>query len=209
VFINPAMAEGKVHGDAGKAEEKTVAAEDKDARADAREQDDDEESRRWSRRRPQLDEQQMAGAVEVLKAMRPDLAERISLAMAENPERVREMVMREYPRLRYMIALKRRDPKMFDLRAEDIRLAYQSQQLAEDIRKLDQAENVERREAAQAQLAQLLKEHYEVRHRLRELEIVRLEQRLEQLREELDERAARREAIIRQRLQELLKEEKD
>lgn len=210
ITTSPVMAEGRqddaAAGDQPAQRERTRAAAERD-KAQADTDDEEEESRRGSRRRPQLSPEQMDEAVAVLKAMRPELAERISLAMDENPERVHEMVLREYPRLRFMISLKQRDPRMFHLRAEDIRLAYETQQLAENIHKLREAGNVPRLEAAKDRLEQLLEEHYDVRHRLRQLEIARLEQRLEQLREELEQRAARRDALIRQRREELLKDD--
>ena len=69
-----------------------------------------------------------------------------------------------------------------------------------------QSEDSNQRAELEQQLQKLVEQHFDVRHRQRELEIADVTQRLRRLQEQLDKRKAARGDIIQNRLEQLLRE---
>ena len=67
----------------------------------------------------------------------------------------------------------------------------------------------EMRQKFRQELAKVVAMHFELRQQRRQLELRRLEDQLERLREAIDKRTEARESLIRDRLSQLLGEEQD
>lgn len=152
----------------------------------------------------QLDE-----AFEVLREIKPELAERLEPHRQDDPQRVVDMLQREFPHVRHLIRLKRVAPETYNLRVQDVKLTYQSQQLAEQLQQAEQDPSSGDAAALGEQLRQVVEQHFDVRQQLRERELAYLERRIGELRAQLDERAQDKEALIEQRLNDLAAEESD
>ena len=69
-----------------------------------------------------------------------------------------------------------------------------------------QSEDSNQRAELEQQLQKIVEQHFDVRHRQRELEIADVAERLRRLQEQLDKRKAARDDIIQNRLDQLLRE---
>lgn len=159
----------------------------------------------------------MRAALQVLRDVNPELVERVQRAMAARPRLVDVALRRRMPILLRLAELRERDREMYDLRIEDLQLARQTlmlatyhkalegdnPQLAEIVRERN-PQLPETKQDVRDALRETLAERFEVRTRIRRLELARLEDRLRRLEEELDERAALHEQLIDERLQTLI-----
>jgi hypothetical protein len=101
--------------------------------------------------------------------------------------------------------MRRQDPEGFKLLQGDMDMERQSRELAEKYR----AAEGPKKEDLRGQLKVLASKHFEVRQGRREHEVKRLEEQLDRLRSSVKDRAARRDDLIRRRLQELMGEPQD
>lgn len=97
------------------------------------------------------------------------------------------------------------DPQMRELNVQDWKLERQTQELAAQARR----QPPQAREALRRQLAELVQQHFEVRQKRRELQLQRMTEELERLRMAIQRRNESRQAIIEQRLRDLLGESRD
>lgn len=102
-------------------------------------------------------------------------------------------------------SMEQEDPEMYALIKADDDLGMQSYGLAEQVRK---ATGDERTKLKQ-QLEDLLNKHFDVRQQRRQLQIKRMEEELKRLQEAVEKRSESREALVRQRIAELLGEQAD
>lgn len=162
------------------------------------------------RDRDRLSPEELQDALAVLDRVDPEAASRLRARLGEDGDhrRIANELRARIPRLEWFLKLKKWDREMFDLRVEDLRLTHQTVQLARQVRRAERGED----EAADAkalrdQLAMRLEEHFTIRQQIRERELAHLERRIEQLREELDEREDEQDELIEQRMAELLRDE--
>jgi septum formation topological specificity factor MinE len=92
---------------------------------------------------------------------------------------------------------------MTELTQSDMELEHRTMQLAHRIRgaKSEQAEELK------TELSEVISKHFDVRQQKRELQIKRMEESLEKLRETVKKRADAREEIVKKRLGELVGEQ--
>ena len=143
-------------------------------------------------------------AIALLERIKPELAERLAAAREENPRRVAHVIGKRFPRLRFLLHLKDRDPQMYELRVEDLRLTYESRHLAEEYQRLLREDEDNAAEDVRDELMELIESHFDVRQAIRERELARLEQRIEDLREQIEARADDRDELIEQRAAKLV-----
>jgi hypothetical protein len=93
------------------------------------------------------------------------------------------------------------DPEMAQLNEADQDLDRQTHELAEQLRR---APDGEARDKLKQELTDVIVKHFQVRQERRELEIKRLELQLDRLRASLKKRMADRDAIVKQRIANLL-----
>ena len=153
---------------------------------------------------PPLRRDQLEAALDVIAKVRPDLVERLEALREREPRRLSHVLQRRFPRLRHLLRLKEHDPPMYELRVEDVRLTLKSQRLAQDYQAAQRNERDDEAEQLREQLNALIERHFEVRQQINELELERLEQRIEALREQIEARADDRDDVIEQRVQELI-----
>ncbi len=96
--------------------------------------------------------------------------------------------------------LQRRDPEMYKLVEEDRQLERQSRELAMQYRGAPS----EDREKIKQQLVDLVNKHFDVRQQRRTLELKRLEEQLQRLREAIDKRAKARSILVETRVSQLI-----
>ena len=155
------------------------------------------------RDRPPLTEEQVGQAIQVLQQIDPEAAAYVEQIREEAPLRVAWALERRFPQIVDFLSLKQRDPAMYELRIEDLRLAHESRRLARRIGMAKEAGKDDEAERLTDQLAETLEHHFDIRQQIRERELADLEARVERLREQLEQRADNRDDLIEQRLQQL------
>jgi predicted RNase H-like nuclease (RuvC/YqgF family) len=97
------------------------------------------------------------------------------------------------------------DLEMRALIEQDMRLEHETQQLAAEVRRQPPSA----REALKQKLAMLVQQHFEVRQKRRQLQVERMTEELERLRAAIQRRNESRQAIVEQRMRDLLGEPRD
>ena len=96
-------------------------------------------------------------------------------------------------------SLKTNDPELFKAIQEDRDLERQSRDQADQYRRAGKDEKAKIKE----KLVEIVNQHFAVRQQLRNLEVKRLEQKLTQLHDKIDQRAKNRKEIVEKRIVEL------
>lgn len=99
-----------------------------------------------------------------------------------------------------MDRMRRQDPEMFTLVEQDQQLERECSKMAEQIRQ--QTDKTAQKEARD-KLAEVVKKHFDVRQKQRQLRLTRLEEELKRVKEAVEARQAQAEQIIKRRLNEL------
>lgn len=159
----------------------------------------------WGRGQP-MDAQQAREALDVLRRIDPEKAKRLEQAIDENPERVGQVLHENFPMLGRFMAMRRYDPEGFELRVRDLRLSRESHDASDRMRKAIDAEDDALAAVELARLQALVAEHFDVRQEIREYELAKLNERIKELGEQLKQRTAEREALIDERVHELIGE---
>jgi hypothetical protein len=102
--------------------------------------------------------------------------------------------------------MRRQDPDMFALMEQDQKLERECSSIAGQIRK---EPNKEASSESRKKLAELVKMHFDVRQKQRQLRLTRLEEELKRVKEAVEARQAQAEQIIKRRLNELTGEAED
>jgi hypothetical protein len=97
-------------------------------------------------------------------------------------------------------ALEKNDPEMYKLLKQDVDLERQTRELAMQYRRAPK----EQRDKIRTQIQELVNKHFDVRHQRRLLEVKRLEEDLQRLRETLARREKARKNLVDKRVSELL-----
>lgn len=150
---------------------------------------------------PPLTAEQREQALEVLRDVNPDLAERITQALQDNPERARRVIQRFGPRLLELAELRKSDPVLYQLKVTDQRYNFETFKLVRQIHEARIENDDTRVERLTDRLREHLLKHFDVRMKLREHELAMLEKRIRELREELKDRHERKTQLIDQQIQ--------
>ena len=97
-------------------------------------------------------------------------------------------------------SLQKNDPQMYKLLREDQDLERQTRESAMQYRRAPK----DQKEAIQKELEKLVLKHFDVRQQRRALELKRLEEELQRLRDSIEHRNKAREQIVKKRVSELL-----
>jgi hypothetical protein len=141
-----------------------------------------------------LNEQQLKHLFSILSEVNPELVEKIKTWQQVTPERANHMLARMYGRMQDLIQLKIDDPPMYELKVADIKLDTRSRVLALNYRRTPTDE-------IRDEILSVLKQHFEVRQKIREHELERLKARIGELESQLEERASNRETLIDKQFQ--------
>ncbi len=154
-------------------------------------------------RPPPMSAQELESAQWIVARLYPELGERLQQLHQQDPERYRRTVEHRLPRVRYLVDLRWRDEKMFELRMADVELGRYSVQLADQLRAAEAAGDLSAVHRLRTELERKVTQHFDVRHEIREREIQTLKHRLEVMEDRLDDRDDDRDDLIEQRLNEL------
>lgn len=161
---------------------------------------------RWDHAQSQPSAQDMQEILELLKEQDPPLAQRLEAIRQTDPQRAQRMLGPHVPGLMRLAYLKRTDPEHFRLRMQDLKLDRQSRELARQIHGLAAADMAAQRDRLTQELRAVLAQQFQVRQQLQEKMVQDLQQRLENLRLEVERRRAQKDQLIDQRFQELLQQ---
>lgn len=147
-------------------------------------------------------------ALRTMREIDPAHADEFDRMREQDPERVPRELRERFPRIREFLALHRYDRPMFDLRVQDLKLARESRDLSKRINDARDADADGRADAMEDELATLVERHFDVRQQIRQRELERLEARIAELREQLDERADDKSDLIEAHVERLLSGER-
>jgi len=99
--------------------------------------------------------------------------------------------------------LEKNDPEMYKFSKEEADLERRTRELAMQYRRAPAAE----RDEIKQQLEKLVNQHFDARQQRRQLEIKRIEEELQRLREAIDRRNKARKELVGKRVTELLGQE--
>ncbi len=159
-------------------------------------------------RRDSMNEEQVREALKVLRLIDPEKAEKLEKYIDKSPERVGRAIGENFPHLGRFMAMRRYDPVGFELHIKDLRLSRQSQLSARRLREATDDGDDALAAAELAVLQGLVADHFDVRQQIREHELAKLESQIEHLREQMDERATNRDALIAERVGEFIEHDK-
>jgi hypothetical protein len=148
--------------------------------------------------------EQIDEALIVLRDFRPEMAARVEEWRKDDPTRVGRMIAHQLPGIRRLIEARRTDPEGYKLRLRDMQLERQTRQLANQLAEARRNGESDRAEDLTRSLRNQVVEHFEVRQQMRERAVVMLEQRIKELREQLQTRAQSRDALIDDQLKRLM-----
>jgi len=101
------------------------------------------------------------------------------------------------------VELKRHDPELYELNVRDRQYSHQSSRLAGEYAAAQRAGDSAKMESIKSDLEKIVGDHFDVRQKLRERDLAQLEQRLEFLRKQVEQRLQRRAEIISEHLSQL------
>lgn len=151
-----------------------------------------------------LNEEQAREALEVLRRIDPEKAQSLEKAIEDNPEQIGRILGENFPNIGRFMAWRRYDPEGFDLRIQDLALSRQTHACANRLREALDAEDDEIAALEQIRLADLVADHFDVRQQLREYELAKLRNQIEELLAQLEERSNNRDQFIEERIGELM-----
>lgn len=152
---------------------------------------------------PELTDELLAEVMGVIADLDEPLHTRLSSAMERNPDVVRNRLQADLPRWMTAVELKRNDPELYELNVKDRRLAQETGRLVGEFHAARRAGDAEKVDGLRARIETLAADHFDVRQKLRERDLAQLQQRLEFLRAQVQQRRERRQEVIRQHLQQL------
>lgn len=150
-----------------------------------------------------LSQADLPEAMAVLRDYRPELVERFEEWASRHPQQAARMLSRTVPMISRLMRMRQDDPKGYELAIRDLRYFRATTIISRELRQArlddDQARVAELSQKLQA----ILSQHFDVRQQIRERDIQKLQQRLEQLRKQLDQRKNARARILEKRFDQL------
>ncbi len=144
--------------------------------------------------RSSLTEEERDTLYKILEEVNPELLERLKKWQEADSPHAMSMLTKMRYRFHSLMRVKETDRAMYDLKIQDLKLEMQSQALAKEA-----GQSSEKR----AQLKAVLREHFDVRQKIRERDMEKLRQRIAELEKQTQARSNSREQLIEARLKEL------
>lgn len=145
---------------------------------------------------PPLTPDQQQKALEVLRLINPDLADKIAEAQKSSPDRAANILRRFGPKLLELAELKNTDPNLYQLRVADQRYNFETFRLIRQLRDARDDGDTAKADRLTARLRELLNRHFDIRVKLREHELAALEKRIIDIRAELKDHHDRKQQIL-------------
>lgn len=151
----------------------------------------------------ELSEADMPDALAVLHDYRPELVKRFEDWASRHPENARVMLSNSVPMMQRLIRMRREDPAGYRLAIEDLRYYRFTAQLSKQLREATTQKDHAAIDDLSDKLRTLLIRHFEIRQKIREREIEKLQSRIDQLRDQLKHRTDARDEILSSRFKQL------
>lgn len=181
-------------------------ADDRDRHAD-RPGDRHSSGRQRSSSREPISVDQLEQAIVTLRAMHPEAKlpwlERIEKLAEEKPEEAAKQLSR-YPRLRELMETRQNRPAEFKLNTQQSRLMREVFPLVRQIRQAQQADDQATVDELRPQLRERFEALFQVRLKLKELEIERIREHLQRAEKEFAEIKADSDQLIDEKMSELM-----
>lgn len=147
-------------------------------------------------------EQDIARVMEFFRITQPDVYDQALTFKETDPARFEKLVRGAVGTVNRLETLRKQDPALFDLKMQDLTLAYKSMRLAKELQKQDlPAADHDR---LMTEMTAVVTTEFDVAQQMREHEIAYLKSRLTDLDKQLQDRANDKDALIKQRTQDLL-----
>ncbi|MEM6749269.1 MAG: hypothetical protein AAGA57_02830 [Planctomycetota bacterium] len=150
-------------------------------RGDRDRDDRDRDGRDRDRDRDRERAMDPADALAVIERLQPELAKSMQPIFEQRPEAAVELIRERFPRAIELVRLRSQDPEMFEAKADHLAAATHTFELCRQLARSDADEA-----AMRQTLAEPMRRAAQARLVVRELELQRMAQRLDQQRAELD-----------------------
>lgn len=151
----------------------------------------------------EVTDEQIENILAFVRKYMPWRVESLQKMRESEPERFRQLCRRLRFEVSQLLHLKERDEAAFQKAIEERRIRMRAAELAQRVR---ETENQQEREALVQELRGVINEMFELEIATQEAHIRGLEERIEQLRRELRERADHRREVVEQRLREAMED---
>ncbi|MEI7767689.1 MAG: hypothetical protein WCJ97_09670 [Phycisphaerae bacterium] len=139
--------------------------------------------------------------MKILKEHQPELYQKAEALRNSDPKRFEKMLQEAAPNFNQLKDLQKRDPEMFRLRMEDLKLSYQTVQLAR--RYHDPSTTVGDKAELVEQITNTVNAQFDVRADIRQREIDDIVKKVEALRKDLAERNKKQVEEVKKRVREI------
>lgn len=146
---------------------------------------------RGGERRFGMSEEDFERVQKVLRDYDPQLAEKVEEVRKRNPREAMQMMRKAAPMVRKLLHAQKYNPEAYELHLQDMKLAAEAHKLGERYRKAGGDD-----EEAMAQLRAVVARRFDVRQKMRELELAQFEKKLTKLRESIRKRAEARDTLV-------------
>ncbi|HVS72258.1 MAG TPA: hypothetical protein VHQ47_13465 [Phycisphaerae bacterium] len=149
----------------------------------------------------QKKEQEIARVMEFFRVTQPDVYAQAKTLRDADPAQFEKLVRGALGTVNHLEDLRKRDPVQFDLKMKDLELAYKSLRLARELQRndLDPSE----RQRVSADLRAVVTQEFDVCQQMRQEAINFIKNRVQDLDKDLQNRAKQKDALIKQRIQDL------
>lgn len=157
------------------------------------------EPQRWRPEMP-ISPEMVDRVIEVARDVSPDLAKQIEERRNASPEEMSQAMRQSARRLISLAVLKQRNPELYAIRVEDLRLQLELRTLGEQYRAAVEAKDDARAKEVEAQIAAKARAQFDVDVRARAQELVALDQQVKTMREELLQEQREADAKVAERI---------
>ncbi len=150
------------------------------------------------------DRERFEEVMRIVEDIDAELAEEIRAAHQQDATTTWQMLRPHMRTVQRMKLVRSHDVEGYEMRIRDIRLARRAGDLADRIIEARQERDSERESRIEADLRDVLAEHFDLRQQIRRREVEQIEKRIEQLKEGIENRQDQREQIIERKIEQLL-----
>jgi hypothetical protein len=137
----------------------------------------------------------------VARDVSPELAERLERARDASPEEMSKAMRQGARRLVALAIVKERNPDLYAIRVEDVRLQLELQRLGEEFRAAEAAGDAAKAAALAERIAAKARAQVDVDLKARAQELVALDEQMRSLRDELADEQRRTEERVAERVE--------
>jgi hypothetical protein len=152
--------------------------------------------------REQKKAEDTARVMDFFRVTQPDMYEQAKSIRDNDPASFDKMIHNALNTVNRMEELRKRNPPLFELRMKDFELAYKTLKVAKDCKRPDLAPAD--KDALMKQLTDLVSTQFDLRQKIRQLEIDDVQKQLATLGQQLEDRKADKDNIIKKRVDDLI-----